>query len=807
MPTGTATYRKSAREMHAWLVFVVMCISPVQLVAAQIPTLSAKDATTTTATTTATHPELPPAYRPPTSSKENRFSSPPTKYGGPDVQPPVYRAPKPAHAVQQPPTVFLTPSVAADTANTVSPIPDLKGSQDDIPIYQFPDIRSQPKTRITRESKPTPVTKSSQPPTSTVPRKASPGPHPRVQRRPRTIFRLLQHQPSVEDREGDKPIEVRTGATEVYPVLSQTDDAQAEDLHDRASLNSSRQNAEGLGGFPPMNGDSRVQGFANSAAAGGALEGKPLNPPSVVRDRRGIAVDQLVPANTHPPTVAGGHDGFGSIKDRSRNDGTMSPLPAGERPGEGQTKTDRYSSNDLCHVNCACAHCISPFSPDPDFSAAPYDPDWEWDVYDGKWFNCKQSPWVEWGRGIYPPGPVPPSPHFLGVTNPVTTSFLVYGDYRTAVSYNDVGNNDKTVWAHRLNLDIDFKFTATERIHAFWGPLDRGVQATRWEANDDEITFVDEFDEDFDTLFFEGDLGYIWGGFTDQYAPFDLPFVFGRFPLFLQNGIWFNEIIEGFAFTIPARHLRFPVISNYEITYFFGFDDVASPAFGDDDNAANIYGAHGFFEMFEGYLELGHAYLDDRSGQGLSYRNLGVSFTRRYFQRVSNAVRVLVSSGQRLRGGGRQTADGTLLLIENAWVSRNPNYFVPYFNMFAGFGRPQSAARLIDNVLVNTGINFETDFLTGYPTLDASANDTWGGAIGLNWMGPDFSWQWIVELAMLQTFGNQANRIAPGDQYAIGTRYQIPINYAWILRMDAMYGLLDDAEDLTGARIELRWKF
>ena len=57
---------------------------------------------------------------------------------------------------------------------------------------------------------------------------------------------------------------------------------------------------------------------------------------------------------------------------------------------------------------------FSPFSPDPDYTNAPFDPTWEWDVYDGKWFNCTQHPWIELGRGLYRPGAHPAITRFLG---------------------------------------------------------------------------------------------------------------------------------------------------------------------------------------------------------------------------------------------------------------------------------------------------------------------------------------------------------------------------------------------------------
>lgn len=409
---------------------------------------------------------------------------------------------------------------------------------------------------------------------------------------------------------------------------------------------------------------------------------------------------------------------------------------------------------------------------------------------------------------MYRSGEIAPSKTFMGFTNPVAAHFLMFGDYRTALAYVDNGAGDKAVWAHRLNLDFDFKITSTERFHAFWGPIDENGRFTRVEANQGEFDFIEELDDDIDTAFFEGDLGYIWGGATNRWAPFDLPFVAGKFPMLLQNGTWMLDVLEGFALTIPAKSSPVLDISNYDITFFCAYDDVDGPAFRGNGNAGEMYGAHGFFEMLGGYLEIGYAFLDDQTGQNLSYHNVGVSFSRRYRHRVSNAIRVITNFGQDNHVVGGQTADGTLVLFENALITSHPNYFVPYLNLFAGFDNPQSAARAAGtDVLLNTGINFESDGLTGYPTLDATANNTYGGAVGVNLLGPAWTWQLIAELAMVQTHGERQTRKIDDDQYAAGLRFQLPINNAWIVRMDGIYGFQDNGEDVSGGRMELRWKF
>ena len=289
----------------------------------------------------------------------------------------------------------------------------------------------------------------------------------------------------------------------------------------------------------------------------------------------------------------------------------------------------------------------------------------------------------------------------------------------------------------------------------------------------------------------------------DRFAPFDLPFVAGKFPLLFQNGVWLFDAVEGFAFTFPAKNSPLFDWSNTDLTFFFIFEDIDSLAF-DNDEDAEAFGFNWFLEAYDGYFEIGYAFLHDTSGQGLSYHNATFAYTRRYFHRVSNSIRVIVNAGQDPVNGD-DTADGTAVLLENALISHKPLVFVPYFNLFAGFGRPQQVAG--QALLTNTGINFESDGLTGFPLLDPTANDTYGGALGVNWLGCDFSWQLMLELATVQTFGDDPNRNAAGDQYAFGMRYQMPLTNAWLIRFDSMVGLRESDENVRGARMELRWKF
>ncbi|MEM8681546.1 MAG: hypothetical protein AAGF97_19545, partial [Planctomycetota bacterium] len=279
---------------------------------------------------------------------------------------------------------------------------------------------------------------------------------------------------------------------------------------------------------------------------------------------------------------------LGSLPPLAANSEAAPPVEVERLPATTQVPLDRHppapvppatqlgpppgASDGGYEPTCLPAYDSSAFSPDPDYSCAPYDAHYEKSPYEGKWWNPNQRPLIELGRGLYRPGPIPPSSAILGPTNLLKPSFLLFGDYRTAVAWNDNGGDDQeqAVFAHRANLDFDWQITATERIHAFWGPLDEDGRFSRatYTNADRNLRLFEEFDDDFDTLFFEGDLGYLYGGMTGQMAPFDLPFVVGKYPLLFQNGVWFFDAVEGFAFTIPARNSPLLDWSNSDFTFF-----------------------------------------------------------------------------------------------------------------------------------------------------------------------------------------------------------------------------------------------
>lgn len=456
------------------------------------------------------------------------------------------------------------------------------------------------------------------------------------------------------------------------------------------------------------------------------------------------------------------------------------------------------------------------FKPDPTYTVNPYEPDRQIEIYGGKHNIDEPRPIIELGQPLYREGPLAGGYNVVGRKNIVTPAFTIFGDWRNALAYNDNGKGKEVgLMATRLNLETDLALTATERVHALFRPFDQNPQFTR-----DEFFGPNRkggkavLNGNVRTLFFEGDAGNMLAGVTDEYQSFDLPVAFGLMPLIFQNGVWVNDAITGAAVSLPARNSPKLGISNMDLTFFAGFDKVTNPAItnaegGLIEHGIRVFGAAAFVEANGGYWEGGLGRIDDREGDR-SFNSATVAFTRRYGDWLSNSVRGVWSFGQDRNANLPKTADGFILLVENSLVTRRELTLVPYANGFAGFRRPQSLLRNVDagGILFNTGILFETDGLTGFPKLDDTGADTYGGAVGVEYLF-NLDQQIAFELATVQTRGGdfEPGRPAKAAQYGIGARYQVPLSLSVIYRSDVIFARREKDSDLAGVRSEIRVKF
>lgn len=483
---------------------------------------------------------------------------------------------------------------------------------------------------------------------------------------------------------------------------------------------------------------------------------------------------------------------------------------------QGQTQyEDRYGSNLTAGPTGQGGNAdpsygpFEPFRPDPEYDK-PYDTQGNIDIYGGKTNVPTSRPILELGRAQYTSGDYGESSNLLGELNPLLPGLAVYGDWRTAVAYNQNNGEDIAQVATRLNIDVDFKITGTERLHAFFTPIQDNARFTRFEfgggAGDEEFTF--EFDPNPQTLFFEGDLGSLYSGFSGEQAGFDLPFTVGLFPLFMQNGIWANDAILGGAFTLPAQNSTALGLANFDITFFAAFDNVDNQSVKSNisanrnNNIANLYGVTTFIDAFDGYIEAGYGLIDGRDeAEDIQTHFATVAYSRRYRNTLSNTTRVFANYGD------SEETDGLAIISENSLISGLPSTLLPYANFFVGVGAPQPLASA-DGILKNVGINFETDALTGFPKLNDTGSNAFGGAIGLQYLF-NLDQQIVIEAATVQPYGDPIAGVGAVDpQYALGVRYQIPLNKDWIFRADATYQIKEEQEDDDfGVRSEIRRKF
>lgn len=450
------------------------------------------------------------------------------------------------------------------------------------------------------------------------------------------------------------------------------------------------------------------------------------------------------------------------------------------------------------------------FKSDPTYAETPYDIQAQIAIYGGKSEVEAPRPLFELGQPQYIAGQLSEPNTLFGELNPTQFAVQAFGDWRTAIAFNDNGNDEVGQIATRLNIDIDFKITSTERLHTFIRPIDSGNQFSRCEffGGNSENKCDLEFDLNLETLFFEGDAGAIAQGFTGQYYKGDYPFSVGLVPLFFQNGLWMNDAILGGAYAIPALNSRQLDISNMEFSFFAGFDDVENKGIVDAngntaDHNANVYGVAAFVEVLDGYIEGGVGYIDvdsDKLGDQ-DLLSASAAWSSRYHDILSYSVRGFMSYQD--NDGGQDLGNGMALMVETSWMTHKPYTLLPYANFFVGRGRPQPLANA-NGLLINTGINFETDALTGFPRLDDTAADAYGGAIGLQYLF-NLDQQIVVEVAGQRAYGGDS--ALNGDQYALGVRWQLPVSKTWLIRADAMYGINTNDDDLAGIRFEVRRKF
>src|SRR5579871_1039296 len=82
------------------------------------------------------------------------------------------------------------------------------------------------------------------------------------------------------------------------------------------------------------------------------------------------------------------------------------------------------------------------YKADPSYQDTPYDPTAQINIYGGKYGIDSPRPLLELGQPLYIDGPLDPGVNIIGRKNLVYPAFEAFGDWRSAIAFNDNGNKE-----------------------------------------------------------------------------------------------------------------------------------------------------------------------------------------------------------------------------------------------------------------------------------------------------------------------------------------------------------------------------
>jgi hypothetical protein len=369
--------------------------------------------------------------------------------------------------------------------------------------------------------------------------------------------------------------------------------------------------------------------------------------------------------------------------------------------------------------------------------------------------------------------------------------------------------------APELNLDVNLQLTAQQRIHALFRPLDQGNGRPTVYQWPDNAGWTVRADGEPAAIWYEGQ-PFNWLTPRDSF-PLDVSVAGGRLPLFFHNGLWFDNIIDGFA--LAKLNLQVGNLSNLGVVYFLtrGQTQGGTTPAERREERKNVTGLVTYVDWSAYHVEASWALAYDngsrRFEEDLDRHFWGVSVTRT-FGDAGVSLRLLGNTGNDSRGAG------VLFVVETA---KGFDGWRVYANGFVGSDNwlPVSEQGSRTNRL---GILFTQDRLLPFPGLRGFASDSLGGVVGviLNAKGTITV---TPELGAVRDNSRQRN-----DQ--IGGAVQVSADLASLLmpgttledtrRRGLLYGLqglltlaaVGNRDDGTGhgrsdygARLELIYKF
>jgi hypothetical protein len=384
-----------------------------------------------------------------------------------------------------------------------------------------------------------------------------------------------------------------------------------------------------------------------------------------------------------------------------------------------------------------------------------------------------------------------------------TPALWIFGDYRTALNYYDNGDTPRSEeWVNRLDLFANLQLSGTERLLFGMEPLNDGNEFTGyiWKPDRNDGFESGGFNADITTLFFEGEFGEIFPNLDpDDTGSFDYGFAVGRQPIFIQEGMMFNDTIDSVGITRDTVFISNSSVDS-RITGLFGWNNLSR----NDNNQVNSAYVVGLFTETDfrpttTNLDVAYVFANERhGGDGLF---VGASATQR-IGKWNTSFRGNVSVA--MDGNSKEVSTGGLLFAE---TSRTLAYGdnVIYGNAFWGIDDFASAARdrLTGGPLGRVGLLFEAVGLGAYGSaLSNQAQDVVGGSVGHQWFFNSHRTQLVLEVG-----GRLGTDSKIDNAGAIGGRFQQAVGRRTIIRFDAFTTAQENHDEGYGARAELLYRF
>jgi len=376
---------------------------------------------------------------------------------------------------------------------------------------------------------------------------------------------------------------------------------------------------------------------------------------------------------------------------------------------------------------------------------------------------------------------------------------LLFGSMRTAVQSSNLSSDDTHVaeWANRLNLFGNLQLSGSERLVFGFRNLDESGRFSGYVFDSENSAIekgsVDEFNTELTSLYFEGDIGEIFPGLSPKdFRGTDIGFAVGRQPLFFQEGMLINDIVDGIGFTLNS--LQPSGTSNFRTTFFWGWDNLNLNNSTLDNG--HLYAVFTAMDLPVSTVEIDAAWVHPGFGSE-EFGVVGISAVQR-IGLTATSFRVLGSFSS------DDALEGQVFLAE---ISRTPHHTINhlYLNAFYANGNFTSASRGPGNggPLARAGVNFAGVGLGNYSApLSGVAGDVAGGALGYQIF---FNLRRQILLELGTRFGLEDT---VDDQLGFTARYQVAMGRHCVGIVDAYFVDREDLDEASpGGRLELLVKF